>query len=716
MKRIIALFLLFCLTFSLSACSLKNADNESMQQAEYSGGKIAGSDLTGSGGARVFNPKTISLPDANTRAVHAIKVGSEIFLYAQTDQINRFYSIHSDNTVEKIDIAIEGAIVSIDSDLSENIFILSMNSDGSYMLTQIRDSQEVDRRDLSFLSTVEDAIWGITVTESGYLVETPGNVLCYDLSGQYVKEFGPFHGAFSVIRNGSEICIAIGNDGQEEFRVIGSSFKETTTYKLPMELQGISGGALEGHCFATYSGIIYDIDFTNGTRVAYANSYMSGDGIDFIFLDEDSYFSILNGEARIYSLSDTTDTEEIRTIILATYAQEDYEIYDLLEAVRAFNEANTSYQIEIANYGMYDDLGGEKTGLQRLTTDILAGNTPDIYDLSVLPYLPFYKNGLLEDLYPFIQSSDTVSLDDLVPSVIHSLEYNGCLYSLVPSYTITTMYGPEALLGDTTWDTGAFIEIANSTDLYLFGPRMTKAEYLRYLLTFTGSEYIDTQRASCNFVNSSFPAMLSIASRLPDTYDGQNVSSDDWGLIYTGQQLFTVNSSPDLLAGLNFAKGAYSGNAVSLGFPSNNNGVAVNPYMNLGMSSTSNCKNGVWSFFEYLLSDAFQGNITLALPIKRAMVESRMDAWIANHSDMTDYKGWADNQIHTIPVTPITPALKEEAMAILLRADSVNYCDNTLYELVLKEAMPFFQGAITAEQAAQNIQSKASLYLAEQYG
>lgn len=83
---------------------------------------------------------------------------------------------------------------------------------------------------------------------------------------------------------------------------------------------------------------------------------------------------------------------------------------------------------------------------------------------------------------------------------------------------------------------------------------------------------------------------------------------------------------------------------------------------------------------------------------------------------MTDYKGWADNQIHTIPVTPITPALKEEAMAILLRADSVNYCDNTLYELVLKEAMPFFQGAITAEQAAQNIQSKASLYLAEQYG
>ena len=134
------------------------------------------------------------------------------------------------------------------------------------------------------------------------------------------------------------------------------------------------------------------------------------------------------------------------------------------------------------------------------------------------------------------------------------------------------------------------------------------------------------------------------------------------------------------------------------------------------MSSTSNCKNGVWSFFEYLLSDAFQGNITLALPIKRAMVESRMDAWIANHSDMTDYKGWADNQIHTIPVTPITPALKEEAMAILLRADSVNYCDNTLYELVLKEAMPFFQGAITAEQAAQNIQSKASLYLAEQYG
>ena len=69
----------------------------------------------------------------------------------------------------------------------------------------------------------------------------------------------------------------------------------------------------------------------------------------------------------------------------------------------------------------------------------------------------------------------------------------------------------------------------------------------------------------------------------------------------------------------------------------------------------------------------------------------------------------------SMPYGPVTPALKEEALDIIGRIDCVDSCDDALYELVLREATPFFQGGLTAEQAAENIQSKVSIYLSEHY-
>lgn len=709
MKRAITFVLIICLALSFAACaSNKGSEN-------YVGGKTAGSDLTGSGGARVFTPKQISLPDATSRAMRAVKAGDRIFIYAQADNANCFYFMGIDSFVTKADIALEDAVVSIDGDSAGNAYVLSLDAEGVYILTQINEALERTSSTLSFLSEQQDVVWDITVTEYGYLIETFNNVLCYDLSGQYVGELGPFDGAFDLIKNESEVILVIPSDGNTTFSVLNRMFEVEETYKIPQSLSGIASGPQNGHAFACNSGIIYDVDFVSGNFLSYANSYASSEGIDFIYLTNDSYFTIADGEAKICSLTDENENGEVKTLTLATYAHEDYEIYELLEAVRGFNETSSAYRIDIANYGMYDN-GGERNGLQRLYTDITAGNTPDIYDLSFLSYQSFYKNGLLEDLYPYFNSSGNVSLDDLTSSVIQTLDYKGALYNFVPTYTIVTMYGPSAVADPNTWDTEAFIEIVNTTPINPFGQDVTKAEYLKYLLAFTGNEYIDIESASCNFVNSSFPSMLAVAAMLPDSYDRSNASSDDWGLIFTGQQLFAISTTANIIAGLCFADGAYCGNAVTLGFPSNNNGIAMTPYMNLGMSSNSNCKDGVWSFFEYLLSDEYQNSIVKTLPLKETALKSRLESWFQKASETSNVTGFADNMPVVIPYGPISSELKDEAINMLSRIDCVNYCDNELYELVLRETKSFFEGGITADQAAENIQSKVNIYLSEQYG
>lgn len=48
-------------------------------------------------------------------------------------------------------------------------------------------------------------------------------------------------------------------------------------------------------------------------------------------------------------------------------------------------------------------------------------------------------------------------------------------------------------------------------------------------------------------------------------------------------------------------------------------------------------------------------------------------------------------------------------------ADTVAIFDDTLYQIVLRECAIFFNGDISVEKAADNIQAKASIYLAEQF-
>lgn len=709
MKKATSILLLFCLVLTFAACSSDKG------AANYTGGETVGGDLAGNGGARIFTPRQIPLPDADSRAMRAVKAGDRIFMHAQAGDTNCFYFIGADNSPEKA-AALENTVIAIDGDAAGNAYVLSMEPEGAYVLTRIGTSMELSRSTLDFLSETEDTVRDITVTEQGYLLETFNKILCYDLSGQYIGALGPFDGAFDLIKNGSEVILVIPSDSNTRFNVLNPAFEIAATYDIPQSLSGISPGSQEGHVFACNSGILYDVDFTTGERRGYANIYASGDGGNFIYLTDDSYFSLENdGEIAIYSLTGAGESGEMKTLTLATYAHEDYEIYDLLEAVRRFNERSTAYRIDVANYGMYDDNGDERSGLQRLYADITAGNTPDIYDLSCLSYRSFYKSGLLEDLYPYFRSSDSVSLDELTSSVVEALDYDGALYALVPAYTIVTMYGPSSVADSDAWGPEAFAAIANTTEMDLLGREVTKTEFLKYLLTFTGREYIDIEEASCDFVNSSFPAMLSVAAMLPDSYDSSNVSSDNWGLIFTGQQLFTISTTANIIAGLCFADGAYCGNAAALGFPSGNNGIAMTPYMNLGMSSGSSGKDGVWSFFEYLLSEEYQNDINKTLPIREAALQAKLDAWLEKASETSNVTGFADNMPVSMPYGPVTPALKEEALDIIGRIDCVDSCDDALYELVLREATPFFQGGLTAEQAAENIQSKVSIYLSEHY-
>lgn len=76
------------------------------------------------------------------------------------------------------------------------------------------------------------------------------------------------------------------------------------------------------------------------------------------------------------------------------------------------------YSIE---YTDYEEQYGDQA-LEQLQIDLLQGDSPDLLFVNGLPLKVFSSRGLLENLYAWIDSDDSLSLDDFTANLIVALE------------------------------------------------------------------------------------------------------------------------------------------------------------------------------------------------------------------------------------------------------------------------------------------------------
>lgn len=69
--------------------------------------------------------------------------------------------------------------------------------------------------------------------------------------------------------------------------------------------------------------------------------------------------------------------------------------YALRIAVQSFNQTQSDYLVRLLDYSVYNTTDDNTSGLTRLHTEILAGQVPDIIDLTGLPVERYVANGLL---------------------------------------------------------------------------------------------------------------------------------------------------------------------------------------------------------------------------------------------------------------------------------------------------------------------------------
>ncbi len=410
--------------------------------------------------------------------------------------------------------------------------------------------------------------------------------------------------------------------------------------------------------------------------------------------------------------------------------------YDIYDAVVEFNRHSDKARIRVVDYSEYNDYENEDydAGRTKLLTEIMSGQMPDLLCLSQLPYRQLAAKGLLEDLYPYIDSDKDFKRDDFFPNVLKALEIDGGLYQVTSNFNVATLIGAASVVGDkpgwTYQDLLAALatmpEGCDALDMYT-----TRGDLLRTLLCTDLNHYVDWTKGSCSFESQDFIDMLEFTAKfpaeIPDDMEWESSSTR----IAEGRQMLTTAYlySVDSMI-WNDAQFGIEG-CTYIGYPTND---GVGSFMNLetGYAMSAKCadKEAAWSFLRSFLLDETQENQWNGIPISKKVYQDKLnEAMTVEYEKDENGEYVLDEEGEKVPVSiggfwmedgteyqvyAMTQEQADKLWEAVTTCDKVMEQDDAIYNIVFEQAQAFYSGQKTAEEVARLIQSKVTIYVNEQ--
>ena len=418
------------------------------------------------------------------------------------------------------------------------------------------------------------------------------------------------------------------------------------------------------------------------------------------------------------------------------------------EMVIRFNRTNPNYRIEVTDYSEYDDYSSDdeadwNAGVNRLQTEIIAGNAPDLIDISLLSADRFGSSGLLTDLYPLIDADPELSREDLNEHVLSAFEEDGKLYQTVSNFYILTTAGLAARVGDQMgWSMENLREAMQklreeNADSTVFDRFITADDVLTFLLYLELEDYVDWTTGECYFDSDSFVQLLEFVASFPASFnwEAENptlADMDSDARIMEGIQLLkqcNFNRFEDAQAN---TAGFGDAACTFVGYPTENGYGSMFAQIGNSFAIISSCKDqdAAWQFVrQFFLPDYQEQFSGYVFPTNRSVYEDmKQDAMTVKYERNPDgsfvlnedgSRKEAERDITTVNgrlyqfriVSDEDVALVESVIDATTRVLGM---DDSMKAIIVEGAAPFFAGQRSAQEAAKLIQSKAVLYVNEQ--
>lgn len=614
------------------------------------------------------------------------------------------------------------------------------------------DGSEISRAKLD-VSGEEASFYTCTLDENGNLLTSLSNgIAAFDADGKiaYFAETSDYVYSMAQTADGKAAVLLYGMaDGKMLVRLVDAEngTLSETAYPLSADAYGLINGSGEYDLYFNSSSSVYGYDFeTQEYTKLFAwidcdliASYItltsiSSDGsVKAIYMhygddDDDTQSAELVEANKVpYDAS-----SEVKRLTLASVYPDDV----LLNAVVDFNRSHKDVRIELKDYSEYNTSDDYTQGYTKLSTEIAAGNMPDILDISAdFPYTRYASNGILVDLYPYLEKDSELSKDDFFENVLEAIEVNGGLYMANSGFGVYTAVGAASIVGDEpgmTYDEyfEALSKMPEGCEGFDLGYDRDTALQMCVALEF--SKLVDWTTGECRFDSEDFINILNYAAQFgtfdSDTYEYSAEDSTS-ARVAEGKQMLatTVFTSVDYM--ITDYDAMFGGKATMVGFPTTE-GTGNMLYLSSGIAITTKCEDPdtAWEFVRTYFTEDYQKKQYM-IPTNKNVFEEELEKAMevtyekdANGNYKLDengeriqvsYGSYYDG-IQEVKIYAIT-----EAQADMLReaiADTTrlyNY-DDSIISIVKEGAQAFFEGQKSAEECASLIQSKANIYVNEQ--
>lgn len=449
-------------------------------------------------------------------------------------------------------------------------------------------------------------------------------------------------------------------------------------------------------------------DFTENDFAAYEVS-----GI--VMTSENSFIVSVNGNdgavLKRMSQRDASEKNNAQTVKIATVVHDD----ELSYYVRKYNSANDKYKIEIVNYAQGQNY---EENVNALKMDIISGNAPDIIPFNAsMPIDAFgSKESIFVDLYSMIDKDPDLSREDFVDGFLEGMASNGKLLMITPSFSVKTIECKDKFLnGLTNWNYDQMMEcyskVSDKIELSVESKYGSSTSAFCDIINY--NSFIDYDNGICDFNNETFIKLMKFFK----DHDIGSADNSGWDSDMIRDHfkndviMLKVTEVPNFIEMYAIEREYFNEPATIIGYPTESGSVSYVEIENgYSILSNSDVKEGAWDFLKYSFFDESYYKGTEGSYIFPA-VDKYIDEQIENvnmlilesQKEEKDAVPISDNEINEYKVW-----VRESAKNVVKR-------DQNVFGILSDELNAFFNDERSAEDTADMIQNRVSIYLSEQY-
>lgn len=422
----------------------------------------------------------------------------------------------------------------------------------------------------------------------------------------------------------------------------------------------------------------------------------------------------------------TEDGKQILTWLVAGIKPVDAD-----QIVAAFNRQSRDYRVvieQVSLAGLQYSSGATQFDIQEgiymcLNTRLLAAESADLISFTACEDMERYlTRGYLEDLTPYIARSEQIKREDYLEQALECYASGDALYSITPVFYVETLMGRASDLGEQPgWTVEELLDWLEQHPDAVTKEGMTRENVLDFCLRGTLDAYLDRDAGTCDFEGEEFQKLMERIGGL--TMDSA-AHWEDWSKQLEEKKPVLEQNVIGGFSSCNAWENLYGEPLVYKGYPSLD---GTPCYFlegdGLGILSRSGCKEGAYAFWEYDLQSRSQGGDHYYTQ-KEAYADSLARAADEQYAYTKDGKMMYRKQSETQAengeeeeelewFSRMSDEQREKQLPLLEYARIDTLENQKIRNMIGEEASGYFAGAKDLTDTCRIIQSKVSLFLAE---